>query len=221
MRLSLFSLKTHGGAEFRHLRRILPTMIYTVGHSNHPAEHFLALLRRHAIELLADVRSTPYSRFNPQFRRDRLAASLTEDGIEYLFLGDELGARSKDRECYEAGRVSYRKLADTGLFRDGMERLLAAAKTRTTAIMCAEKDPLDCHRTILVARALEARGESIAHILASGELESHEDAMARLRAKLELTTDDLFDGDDANERAYEMRGREIAYVDPKLRTTPQ
>ena len=116
-------------------------------------------------ELLADVRSTPYSRFNPQFRRDALAASLSQNGIEYLFLGEELGARSKDRACYEQGRVSYRKLADTELFRQGIERLLVAAKTHTTAIMCAEKDPLDCHRTILVARALQARGESIAHIL--------------------------------------------------------
>jgi uncharacterized protein (DUF488 family) len=191
-------------------------MIYTVGHSNHPIERFLGLLRRHGIELLADVRSTPYSRFNPQFKKDALAASLEESGIEYLFLGEELGARSKDRACYDdTGRVSYRKLAETALFRRGIERLLAAAKTHTVAIMCAEKDPLDCHRTILVARALEARGESIAHILASGDIETHEQTMARLRAKLGLTADDLFGGD-VNEQAYDMRGREMAYVDPNL-----
>lgn len=196
-------------------------MIYTVGHSNHPIERFLALLQAHAVEVLADVRSMPYSRFNPQFKRDALASALARNAIEYLFLGEELGARSKDRACYdEAGRVSYRKLAETELFRRGIERLLATAKTRRTAIMCAEKDPLDCHRTILVARALEARGESIAHILASGEIETHEEAMARLRAKLNLTADDLFGGD-VNEQAYDMRGKQIAYVDPNIRNQPR
>jgi uncharacterized protein (DUF488 family) len=195
-------------------------MIYTVGHSNHPLERFLALLKGPGIELLADVRSTPYSRFNPQFRRDTLAAALANNGIEYLFLGEELGARSKDRDCYEDGRISYRKLADTDLFRQGIERLLAAAKTHKTAMMCAEKDPLDCHRTILVARALEARGESIAHILPSGEIEPHEDTLARLRARLEIEPGDLFGGD-ANERAYDLRASEIAYVDPKLKTRPR
>ena len=192
-------------------------MIYTVGHSNHPMERFLELLQRHGIEVLADVRSTPYSRFNPQFKRDALATSLAQRGIEYLFLGEELGARSKDRSCYdETGRVSYGKLAATELFRHGIERLLAVAKTRVTAIMCAEKDPLDCHRTILVARALEARGEKIAHMLSTGEIETHEQVMARLREKLNLTAEDLF-GSDLNEQAYELRGREIAYVDPTLK----
>ena len=190
-------------------------MIFTVGHSNHPLGHFLELLQRAGTTLLADVRSTPYSRFNPQFRRDALANSLAERGIEYLFLGEELGARSKDRSCYEDGRVSYRKLAATPLFQQGIERLLAATKTHQVAIMCAEKDPLDCHRTILVARELIDRGESVAHILASGDIEPHETIMARLRAKLKLAPQDLFGADDLNEQAYEARGRQIAYVDPK------
>lgn len=189
-------------------------MIYTVGHSNHPLAHFLGLLQRPGVTLLADVRSTPYSRFNPQFRRDALTAVLAEHGIEYLFLGEELGARSKDPSCYEDGRVSYRKLAATDLFRQGIERLLSAAETHKVAIMCAEKDPLDCHRTILVARELVRRGESVAHILASGEVESHDQIMQRLRDKLKIEPRDLF-GDDVNEQAYELRGQEIAYVDPK------
>lgn len=189
-------------------------MIYTVGHSNHPIAHFLELLRGSGVDLLADVRSTPYSRFNPQFRRDSLAAALGEHGIEYLFLGEELGARSKDASCYEDGRVSYRKLAATDLFQRGIERLLAAAKTHTVAIMCAEKDPLDCHRTILVARELVSRGEPVSHILASGEVAPHELVMQRLRDKLKIQPQDLF-GEDADEQAYELRGRQIAYVDPK------
>jgi len=189
-------------------------MIYTVGHSNHPIAHFLELLQAQEVTLLADVRSTPYSRFNPQFRRDPLVESLTRQGIEYLFLGQELGARSKDTSCYDDGRVSYRKLAATGLFRQGIGRLLVAAKPHTVAIMCAEKDPLDCHRTILVARELVNRGQPIAHILASGEVETHEQIMERLRKKLTIEPADLFGGD-MNEQAYELRGRQIAYVDPK------
>ena len=189
-------------------------MIYTVGHSNHPIEHFLELLQGQAVTALADVRSTPYSRFNPQFRRDALAEALSRQGIEYLFLGEELGARSKDPSCYVDGRVSYRKLAATDLFRQGIDRLLTAAKSRTLAIMCAEKDPLDCHRTILVARELVNRGEAIGHILASGEVEPHEHAMDRLGRKLKIDPADLFGGD-MNEQAYELRGQQIAYVDPK------
>lgn len=192
----------------------LAAMIYTVGHSNHPLVHFLQLLQGQGVSLLADVRSTPYSRFNPQFRRDPLAAALGENDIEYLFLGEELGARSKDPSCYEEGRVSYRKLAATDLFRQGIDRLLAAARKHTVAIMCAEKDPLDCHRTILVARELVRREETVAHILATGEVESHDQVMQRLREKLKIEPQDLF-GDDVNEQAYELRGQQIAYVDPK------
>jgi len=190
-------------------------MIYTVGHSNHPLAHFLNLLQAQAVTLLADVRSTPYSRFNPQFRRDALTEALARQGIEYLFLGEELGARSKDKSCYDEGRVSYRKLAATDLFRRGIDRLLDAAKAHQVAIMCAEKDPLDCHRTILVTRELVKRGESVAHILASGAVESHDQVMQKLRDKLKIEPTDLFGGD-VNEQAYEIRGQQIAYVDPKL-----
>ncbi|WP_129642083.1 DUF488 domain-containing protein [Peristeroidobacter agariperforans] len=189
-------------------------MIYTVGHSNHRIGHFLKLLSGPGVTLLADVRSTPYSRFNPQFRRDALVEALRKEGIEYLFLGEELGARSKDPSCYDEGRVSYRKLAATDLFRQGIDRLLTAAKSHTVAIMCAEKDPLDCHRTILVARELVKRGEAVAHILASSQVESHEQVMERLREKLKIEPTDLF-SDDVDEQAYELRGQQIAYVDPK------
>lgn len=189
-------------------------MIYTVGHSNHPIAHLLQLLQGQGVTLLADVRSMPYSRFNPQFRRDALTEALAQHGIEYLFLGEELGARSRDPACYVDGRVSYIKLAATDLFRQGIDRLLMAAKSHTLAIMCAEKDPLDCHRTILVTRELVKRGEKVVHILANGEIEPHDQAMQRLREKLKIEPTDLFGGD-TNEQAYELRGQQIAYVDPK------
>jgi uncharacterized protein (DUF488 family) len=189
-------------------------MIYTIGHSNHPIDRFIALLQQHGIGALADVRSTPYSRFNPQFGKERLQAALAGAGIKYVFLGEELGARSKDPTCYdEAGRVSYGRLASTELFRHGLDRLLTGMQTHRIAIMCAEREPLDCHRTILVARELEKSGVPITHILADASLEPHRHAMERLASRLKLADTDLFrTPDELIEDAYEKQGSQIAYV---------
>ncbi len=189
-------------------------MIYTIGHSKHKIERFVALLRQHAIDVVADVRSTPYSRFNPQFNREKLQAALADCGIRYVFLGDELGARTKDTACYdEAGRVSYAKLAATPSFRHGLDRLLAGMREHRIAIMCAEREPLECHRTILVARELEKVGAPITHILQDGSLEPHQEAMKRLATELQLVGTDLFRTPaELIEEAYETQGARIAYV---------
>jgi uncharacterized protein (DUF488 family) len=189
-------------------------MIQTIGHSNHPIERFIALLQQHDVDALADVRSTPYSRFNPQFNRERLQTSLADAGIRYVFLGEELGARSRDPSCYDSeGRVSYAKLAQTELFRRGIERLLAGMKDHRLAIMCAERDPLECHRTILVSRELTRVGVPVSHILADGTVEAHQHAMQRLAASLKIAADDLFRNTDAViEDAYEKQSARIAFV---------
>ena len=193
-------------------------MIHTVGHSNHPIERFIALLQPHGITAVADVRSTPYSRFNPQFRREKLQAALDDVGIQYMFLGEELGARSQDPACYDAdGRVSYARLAATDLFRQGIERLKAGTAEHRISLMCAEREPLECHRTILVARELVREGVAVTHILADGSLESHEHAMERLAVKLKLGAGlgagDLFaNSADVVEQAYDVQGARIAYV---------
>jgi uncharacterized protein (DUF488 family) len=191
-----------------------PSMIYTIGHSNHPIEQFLSLLQRHGITALGDVRSTPYSRFNPQFRREALQASLASVGIQYGFLGEELGARSRDPDVYDAdGRVSYTKLARTALFQKGIERLRGGMGTFRIAIMCAEREPLDCHRTILVSRELVREGIEIQHILPDGTLEEHAHAIGRLVASLKLADADLFSSsEDVVERAYDARGAQMGYV---------
>jgi uncharacterized protein (DUF488 family) len=186
-------------------------VIYTIGHSNHPLERFLALLREHGIKVVADVRSTPASRFNPHFNRKALAKSLGDAGIAYEFLGAELGARTQDPECYENGRVSYRRLAATDTFRRGLERLVSIGREQPVAMMCAEYDPLDCHRTILVGHELARRGERIAHILRDGALETGAEADARLVERLKPSQDDLFAGQDLVERAYEMQAARVAW----------
>src|ERR1700674_3398382 len=148
-------------------------VIFTIGHSTHPQKRFIALLLQHGITALCDVRSKPYSRVNPQFNREELKESLRERCIKYVFLGKELGARSEDPMCYENGKVQYDRLAHTDLFRRGLERVQNGMKDYRLALMCAEKEPLECHRTILIARHLADLGFDVQHIHADGRLESH------------------------------------------------
>ena len=167
--------------------------VLTIGHSNHPLKTFLELLVRHRVTALADVRAAPYSRFNPQFNREPLAAALKGYGLRYVYLGRELGGRSDDPACYEGGRICYDRLAQTDRFGEGLERVIRGAAEHRIALMCAEKEPLHCHRTLLVARALDARGVGVAHILPDGGLEPQADAMERLLAGFNpAPEDDLF-----------------------------
>ena len=153
----------------------------------------MELLRRHRVTALADVRSAPYSRFNPHFNRELLAASLKARGIRYVYLGRELGGRSDDPDDYEEGHIRYDRLARTDRFKDGIDRVARGAAEHRIALMCAEKEPLDCHRTLLVGRALDRRGVKVEHILADGRLEPHTMAMDRLLARLDLDPEgDLF-----------------------------
>ena len=200
--------------------------IFTVGHSTHAAEAFVALLRTHGVTAVADVRSAPYSRFNPQFNRETLARALEAQGIRYVFLGRELGARPDDPACYEDGRVRYARLARTALFRGGLDRVVDGARRHRLALTCAERDPLDCHRTILVARELARRGLDVAHILADGRLETHAATLDRLLARQGLTQPQLFASPEERiEQAYDARAANLAYAredaaDPERETPP-
>ena len=187
-------------------------IIYTIGHSTHPIEHFVGLLKQHSITALCDVRSKPYSRNNPQFNREDLKGALREIGIVYVFLGKELGARSEDPSCYDHNQVQYDRLAQTDLFRSGLDRVRQGAQTFRVVLMCAEKEPLDCHRTILVARHVQALSFEIQHIHADGELESHVDAMNRLLRTLNLPEHDMFRSrEDIVACAYRLQADRIAY----------
>jgi len=195
-----------------------PRTVYTIGHSNHRAAAFVALLRGADVTAVADVRSAPYSRRHPQFNKDALSASLRAAGIAYVFLGDRLGARPKDRGCYRAGRADYRLIAGTEAFGEGLGRVKEGAERYRIALMCAEREPLDCHRTVLVARHLQRRGMRVVHILADGTAEPSEATERRLLKRMHLETADLFDAPRdpraAVEEAYDRRGDEICYVEP-------
>ena len=198
----------------------IETRVFTIGHSNHSPGAFLALLRAHGIEEVMDVRSSPYSRYAPHFGYDALNRTLEDAGIGYEFLGGELGGRPPDRSSYdEDGRVRYDRVAESDSFDAGIRRVERAADERRVVLMCSEKEPLDCHRTLLVARALDARGVSVEHILADGAAESHADAMDRLLDDMKLPRGgDMFRSrEDTIGEALDRRARRAAYV---AETTP-
>jgi len=188
--------------------------ILTIGHSTHSAEAFFALLRQHDVEAVADVRSSPFSRFNPQFNRLPLEQSLKANGIRYVFLGKELGARSDDRSCYDHGHVQYSRLAQTALFQSGLDRVLQGSAKYRVALMCAEKEPLECHRTLLVAKALAARGHKVLHIHADGRLETHEAALERLLTLTGVPDEDMFlTKEELLDKALARQEEQVAYVE--------
>ena len=187
--------------------------IYTIGHSIHTAERFIELLKLNGITAVCDVRSSPYSSYNPQFNRETIQSELKKHGMAYVYLGKELGPRSDDPGCYENGRVQYGLLAETDLFHEGIRRVKEGMKSYRIALMCSEKDPVMCHRTILVCRRLAADGMDIRHILDDGGIEEHEHAMARLRRLLKLPEADLFtSSEQMMDRAYDVQGKKIAHV---------
>lgn len=164
--------------------------ILTIGHSNHSPERFLALLAGAGASLLVDVRSLPFSRRLPHFSRPHLAPLLGRAGIAYEFLGDSLGGRPARPDLLRDGIADYEEMAAEPAFRAGLARVQEVAAERRTVLLCAERDPLDCHRALLVGRALAAAGAAMTHILADG---THEPQAALEERLLRLTGHDAAD----------------------------
>ncbi|MBD0345114.1 MAG: DUF488 domain-containing protein [Coleofasciculus sp. Co-bin14] len=192
------------------------------------------LLQQHGITAVADVRSHPYSRYLPHFNKSELEAALRAARIEYRFLGQELGARPNDPSCYVDGKAPYERIAATQLFEQGIKRLLKGAENYKIALMCAERDPLTCHRSILVCQHLRTFNLKINHILTDGSLEPHEALEDRLltlhglnQSELPRATQlSLFDYQQLQDEfenpkpleerlkeAYHQQGDKIAYVE--------
>jgi len=187
------------------------TSIHTIGHSNHAIEAFVALLRLHGVNAIADVRSTPSSKRFPQFEKKVLQSNLDASGIQYVFLGDGLGARPRNPDCYIQGTAVFERIRATNSFTNALDRLQRGAQTYKICLMCAERDPVDCHRTWLVAQTLHDKGIVVKHILADGTIEMH-DALLRRVAKSDFDTASLFD--DEREILLAVANREakrIAY----------
>lgn len=211
--------------------------LFTIGHSNLDIATFIALLQKHGVTALVDVRSHPYSKYLPHFNQKELKFALQLEKISYVFLGKELGARPSDRTCYVAGKALYEKIAATELFKTGVERIVNGIKTYKTALMCAEKDPITCHRTILICQYLRSYKLEINHILQDGSLETHqhlEDRLLNLHNlgkppksyQLSLFDEQLnlakslntYSIEAAINEAYRKQGDKIAYVEKQGET---
>jgi uncharacterized protein (DUF488 family) len=195
----------------------MPTFdLFTIGHSNVPEERFLAMLRDAEVDVIADVRTAPYSRFFPWFSQKQLAASLSATGIGYMAMGDPLGGRPRDESLYRGGVADYETMAAQRDYLAGLGRLLDAAARSQVCIMCAEREPLDCHRCLLVARSIVERGLTVGHILHDGSIEPHaatEQRMLALDGQSDEQGCDLF-ASGQRERlaaAYRRRARAVAF----------
>ena len=187
--------------------------LFTVGYSVHPVEQFMEMLNAHGITALCDVRSSPYSRFMPQYNRELLKEEMVRHRIAYLYLGAELGPRSPDPSCYENGKVQYKRLAASEIFQRGLARLRKAMEAQRVALMCAEKDPITCHRMILICRNLTGDDIVIRHILDDGSLEDNRDAEKRLMKLWKIDPTDLLSTEaDRIQRTYDLQAEKIAYT---------
>lgn len=189
-----------------------PLVVYTIGHSNVALEALLALLARHEIGLLADVRSAPYSRFVPHFNRPSLEAAAKRAGITYRFMGDTLGGRPQGDDYYDAdGHVLYGRVARAEWFQRGIAQLRELAARERVAVLCGEEDPAGCHRRLLVGRVLARDGALLRHIRGDGRVEE-ERAVA-----IDVPAPSLWD-DPAEEAVREREERAWRSIRPVSRT---
>ncbi|MCA1745860.1 MAG: DUF488 domain-containing protein [Bacteroidales bacterium] len=160
----------------------MPDTLFSIGHGNKPMEVFLQELQGSSIQFLLDVRSKPYSKWNPQYNREELQQELKAHGITYVYVGDVLGGLPEDRTCYDSdGKVIYEVIKKKKFFRDGLERLLTAHQKQVPlALMCSESNPAQCHRSKLIGQELLNHHISIKHIVGKDKVKPQELVMAEL-----------------------------------------
>ena len=191
-----------------------PNILYTIGHSTHSIEELIRLLKAHTVTAVCDVRSSPYSQYNPQFNRESLQKALKTSGVSYVFLGDALGARPDDPVCYMDGKVRFERVADTDRFQQGLDRLRIGIQRIRVSLVCAEKDSVMCHRMILVCRHMRGDDIEILHILEDGAIESNIETERRLMKSLKIAETNLFMSyEELVETAYDRQGERIAHTE--------
>ena len=188
---------------------------FTIGHGNFTIDRFTDILRHVGIDTIIDVRSTPYSRFNPQFNRENLEKSLKESAINYQFMGELLGGRYTEAGLlFPDGRVDYRKVQDTELFKEGISKLISIISSgKMIAMMCAEKEPERCHRFALISPVLQEKGISVVHVRPEMKLQANEDLEKELVDSLFDTSQGSISGEpvDFVGLMYERIGRGNAF----------
>ena len=187
--------------------------LYTIGYSGFTLNEFIDVLRKHGITAIADVRSVPYSKFKPEYNSDKLKTKLKNSSIEYVFLGDLCGARIDAQECYVNGKADYGLIAKHPKFREGIGRIKKGLEKYRIALLCAEKDPVFCHRLILICRHLRMDGIKILHIINFNSVLTQSECEERLLKLFKLDQPELFrDVNDKITEAYNRQAEQIAYV---------
>ena len=168
--------------------------VFTIGHSNHPPETFIDLLRKHRIDVVADARSSPYTRYAVHFNKDSLEALIKANGIRYIFMGDAIGGRPAEREFYDAdGYVLYDRLAKSARFKSGIERLMQGIRSCRLAVLCSEEDPAGCHRRLLIGRVLGECGVEVCHIRGDGSVQTEAELARAEKRRVTKGQMSLFD----------------------------
>jgi uncharacterized protein (DUF488 family) len=184
--------------------------LLTIGHSNLSADRFMTLLRGARVTAVADVRSIPFSRWCPWFSAKALAQRLAGEGIAYIALGEQLGGRPRDPKLYRNGVANYDAMAARAEFVAGLERVVDEIERHRLCLLCAEREPLDCHRCLLVGRVLAERGLTLGHIRADGTIEPHAATEDRLLALAGDDADLFRERAERLAHAYRRRAQAVA-----------
>lgn len=186
---------------------------FTIGHSTHEVDIFIGMLLKYEIDCIIDVRSSPYSAYSPQFNREYISAFLKTKNITYIFMGDMLGARYIDEALlFPDGKVDFEKVRDADSFKTGVQRVInGIAKGYKISLMCSEKEPFDCHRFVLVSKALQDMNVEINHITPDGIIGNIE-LEDRMFKKYKMSRIDLFNSEEDNiALVYQKRNKDMAY----------
>jgi uncharacterized protein (DUF488 family) len=191
--------------------------LYTIGYSHFSLSEFINVLKMHNVNAISDVRSVPYSKYKPDFNKNVLERELKEQGIEYVFMGDYCGAKIKDPNCYVGQRVDYSLVANSDVFKIGIQRIIKGLEKFSIALMCAEKDPIRCHRMILVSKNIKIEHSDIFHIGSKGYLEENLFAEKRLMTLFGLDEPNfLFSEKERVEEAYKKQAMNISFEKEKI-----
>ena len=193
--------------------------LFTVGHSTHPAEHFTGIIKQNNVQYIIDVRSTPYSKFAPQYNSEELKARLLNEGIQYFHMGKQFGARQEKRKYYPDGYLDFELFRESDDFKKGLLSIKEGLKKYNIALMCTEKNPIDCHRAIMVGRGFELDGTDVKHILPDGSLMTQKELNNALMDmyfpdRNQLSIFDTAGGNDEEyylKEAYRLRNKAIGY----------
>ena len=185
--------------------------LYTIGYGNLEIIRFIQLLKNNNIQVLCDIRSHPYSKFSPEYSQDVLESSLKKHSIKYIFMGNELGGRTDDPNCYDQNhQIDYEKYAETEVFKKGLERLLDGIEKYKIVLMCSEKDPERCHRSLLVARFLKEKHSNIKHIHHNLTVETHGEFEQRIVKKMDKNTS-IFGDEESLQQTYKKLSEKAGY----------